>query len=91
MLSVLLFSMNQNPESVLLSKKVKAKCRSQHQQGFYVYAKPNLCVPKTIVKYTGRYLGLPAIATFWIDKYDGEMVTFHYSRHEDGQYIEEMN
>ena len=70
-------------------KKVKAKCYREHQQGFYVYAKPNLCDPKTVVKYIGRYLGRPVIATSRIDKYDGEMVTFHYNRHEDEQYIEE--
>ena len=70
-------------------KKVKAKCYSEHQQGFYVYAKPRLCDPNTVIKYIGRYLGRPVIATSRIDKYDGEMVTFHYNRHEDGQYVEE--
>ena len=70
-------------------KKVKAKCYREHQQGFYVYAKPNLCDPRIVVKYIGRYLGCPVIATSRIDKYDGEMVTFHYNRHEDEQYIEE--
>ena len=70
-------------------KKVKAKCYREHQQGFYVYAKPNLCDPRIVVKYIGRYLGRPVIASSRIDKYDGEMVTFHYNRHEDEQYIEE--
>ena len=70
-------------------RKVKAKCYREHQQGFYVYAKPNLCDPRIVVKYIGRYLGRPVIATSRIDKYDGEMVTFHYNRHEDEQYIEE--
>ena len=70
-------------------KKVKAKCYREHQQGFYVYAKPNLCDPRIVVKYIGRYLGRPVIATSRIDKYDGDMVTFHYNRHEDEQYIEE--
>lgn len=70
-------------------KKVKAKCYREHQQGFYVYAKPNLCDPRIVVKYIGRYLGRPVIATSRIDKYDGEIVTFHYNRHEDEQYIEE--
>ena len=70
-------------------KKVKAKCYREHQQGFYVYAKPNLCDPRIVVKYIVRYLGRPVIATSRIDKYDGEMVTFHYNRHEDEQYIEE--
>lgn len=70
-------------------KKVKAKCYREHQQGFYVYAKPNICDPRIVVKYIGRYLDRPVIATSRIDKYDGEMVTFHYNRHEDDQYIEE--
>ena len=70
-------------------KMVKAKCYNDHKHGFYVYAKPNLCDPKTVVKYIGRYLGRPVIATSRIDKYDGEMVTFHYNRHEDEKYIEE--
>ena len=52
-------------------KKVKAKCYREHQQGFYVYAKPNLCDPRIVVKYIGRYLGRPVIATSRIDKYDG--------------------
>ena len=70
-------------------KKVKAKCYREHQQGFYVYAKPNLCDPRIVVKYIGRYLGRPVIATSRIDKYDGEMVSFQFNRHEDEQYIEE--
>ena len=70
-------------------KKIKSKCYTDHKQGFYVYAKPNLCDPKTVIKYIGRYLGRPVIATSRIDKYDGDNVTFHYNRHEDGKYIEE--
>lgn len=69
-------------------KKVKAKCYSEHNYSFYVYAKPNKCDPQNMIKYTGRYLGRPDIATSRIDKYDGEMVTFHYNRHEDEQYVE---
>ena len=70
-------------------KKVKARCYRQHKDGFYVYAKPNNCDPKTVIKYIGRYLGRPVIATSRIDKYDGDFVTFHYNRHEDDQYVEE--
>ena len=70
-------------------KKIKSKCYTDHKQGFYVYAKPNLCDPKTVIKYIRRYLGRPVIATSRIDKYDGDNVTFHYNRHEDGKYIEE--
>lgn len=70
-------------------KKTKAKCYTEHKHGFYVYAKPNKCDPETVVKYIGRYLGRPVIATSRIDKYDGRMVTFHYNRHEDDKYVEE--
>lgn len=70
-------------------KKVKALCYRNHKEGFYVYAKPNKCNPNTVVKYIGRYLGRPVIATSRIDKYDGEFVTFHYNRHEDNKYVEE--
>lgn len=48
-----------------------------------------LCDPNTVVKYIGRYLGRPVIATSRIDKYDGDTVTFHYNRHEDNKYIVE--
>lgn len=70
-------------------KKVKAKCYKDHDQGFYVYAKPGLCDPKTVIRYIGRYLGRPVIATSRSDRYDGTTVTFHYQRHGDGKHIEE--
>ena len=70
-------------------KKAKALCYKEHKEGFYVYAKPNKCDPNVVVKYIGRYLGRPVIATSRIDKYDGIFVTFHYNRHEDEQYVEE--
>ncbi len=43
-------------------KKVKASCYRDHKYGFYVYAKPNKCDPKTVTKYIGRYLGRPGSA-----------------------------
>lgn len=64
-------------------KKVKSKCYSDHKHGFYVYAKPNKCEPQNVIKYIGRYLGRPVIATSRIDKYDSKCVTFHYNRHEN--------
>ena len=70
-------------------KKTKTLCYRNNGHGFYVYAKPNKCDPKTVVKYIGRYLGRPVIATSRIDRYDGENVTFHYNRHEDTVYVEE--
>ena len=68
-------------------KKVKSECYKDHPHGFYIYAKPNKCDPKTVIKYIGRYLGRPVIATSRIDKYDGDTVTFHYNRHEDDQLV----
>ena len=70
-------------------KPVKARCYKEHKHGFYVYAKPSRCEPRKVTKYIGRYLGRPVIATSRIDNYDGEMVTFHYNRHEDNKYVEE--
>lgn len=70
-------------------KKVKAHCYREHKNGFYVYAKPSKCDPNTAIKYIGRYLGHPVIASSKIDNYDGDFVTFHYNRHADDAYVEE--
>ena len=70
-------------------KKVKASIYKNQKNGFYVYAKPNRCKPNAVIKYIGRYLGRPVIATSRIDNYDGENVTFLYNRHEDNQLITE--
>ena len=69
--------------------KIKSCCYREHKDGFYVYAKPNACDPKTAIKYIGRYLGRQVIAASRIDRYDGDLVTFHYNRHEDKKYVEE--
>jgi hypothetical protein len=68
-------------------KKVKSSVYRNHKNGFYVYAKPNKCKPNAVIKYIGRYLGRPVIATSRIDDYDGENVTFHYNRHEDDKLV----
>lgn len=70
-------------------KKVKSKYYSDHKHGFYAYAKPNLCDPKTVIKYIGRYLDRPIIAASRIHHYDGDTVTFHYNRHIDDKYLED--
>lgn len=67
--------------------KVKAYIYNKDKNGFYIYAKPNLCDPKTVTRYITRYLGRPVIALKRIDSYDGQNVTFHYNRHEDNAYI----
>ena len=61
-------------------QKTKAAIYKKDKNGFYVYAKPNLCDPDTVVKYISHYLGGPVIATSCIDSYDGEI--------EEGFYIE---
>lgn len=70
-------------------KKEKSASYKNNKQGFYVYAKPNKCNPSHVLKYIGRYLGRPVIATSRIDHYDGDFVTFHYNRHEDNKLITE--
>ena len=70
-------------------KKIKNEMYTKHADGFYVRAKPNSCTPDITLKYISRYLGRPVIATSRIDNYDGDNVTFHYTRHEDDKTIEE--
>ena len=70
-------------------KPVKNKIYKDHSDGFYVRANPNLCTPDITIKYISRYLGRPVIATSRIDKYNGDFVTFHYTRHEDNKTISE--
>jgi hypothetical protein len=57
--------------------------------GFYVYAKNNVCNPDQVAQYIGRYLGRPVIAASRIDSYNGTSVTFHYNRHEDDVLVHE--
>lgn len=64
-------------------KKVKAKCYREHEHGFYVHAKPNKCKPKQTLKYIGRYLGRPVIATSRIIDYDGDLLDMDYFLNED--------
>jgi hypothetical protein len=51
--------------------------------------KPNLCTPDITIKYISRYLGRPVIASYHIDNYDGDFVSFHYTRHGDNKTITE--
>ena len=70
-------------------KKVKSTIYADHKNGFYVRAMPNKCNPSNVIKYIGRYVGRPVIATSRIDAYDGDFVTFHYNRHEDNKLMTE--
>lgn len=68
-------------------KNVKAFIYKHCPNGFYVYAKPTVCKSKDIIKYIGRYLGRPVIATSRITEYDGQFVSFKYNRHEDNELV----
>lgn len=68
-------------------KKTKAAIYRKDKNGFYFYAKPNLCDPQTVVKYISRYLGRPVIALKRIDSYDGKNVTSHYNHYEDNAFV----
>jgi hypothetical protein len=70
-------------------KKTKAYIYKHCPDGFYVYAKPAISKSKDVIKYIGRYLGRPVIASSRIDNYDGHSVTFHYNRHEDDKLVTE--
>lgn len=69
--------------------KIKNEMYTKHSNGFYVRAKPHRCTPDVTLKYISRYLGRPVIATSRIDSYDGDSVTFHYTRHEDNKTVTE--
>ena len=60
-----------------------------HPNGFYVHAPEIHGSTQAVIKYIGRYLGRPPIASSRIDAYDGTSVTFHYTRHEDNQTVSE--
>jgi len=78
-----------DPRILIPFRQLKAKLYGTKVNGFYVRAKPTPCKPDKVIKYIGRYLGRPAIATSRIDSYDGDNVTFHYKRHEDDQTVTE--
>jgi len=68
-------------------KKVKSLLYRKDKNGFYIYAKPHLSDPNTVIKYISRYLGRPVIALKRIDSYDGNSVAFHYNKHEDNSLV----
>ena len=70
-------------------KKTKSFIYKHCPNDFYVYAKPAFSKKEDVLKYIGRYLGRPVIASSRIDSYTGNNVTFHYNRHEDNKYIVE--
>ena len=88
MLSVLLSSRKCCPASVLLLKKFLPVVIWNMNTASMFMPKPNRCDPKTVTKYIGRYLGRPVIATSRVDSYTGDLVSFHYNRHEDDQYVQ---
>ena len=51
-----------------------------HPRGFYVHVARNRIGPRDIAGYIGRYVRHPAIAESRIAAYDGERVTFEFTR-----------
>lgn len=71
-------------------KCLKNKLYKQNDNGFYVYAKKNYSSNiKFTLQYITRYTSRPAMAESRILNYDGEFITFFYSRHEDNIRVEE--
>jgi hypothetical protein len=68
-------------------RTLKNKLYKEKDKGFYVHAKTEIKSAKTAAKYVGRYVGRPAIAESRILKYDGENVTYKYTRHEDNKVV----
>lgn len=57
------------------------------ENGFYVYAKNVIEVPKEVARYIGRYVRHPAIAESRLVSYDGKTVVFYYEK-DDGERVE---
>ena len=70
-------------------RRLISKLYKKYTNGFYVHAPQRKCNVKSTIKYIGRYLGRPPIASSRIDDYDGNTVTFHYTRHEDNKTVSE--
>lgn len=69
---------------------LKSTLFTTHKDGFYVYAKKEKhSIVKNSIEYIVRYTGKPAMAQSRILNYDGNLVTFYYERHEDGQRVTE--
>jgi len=85
----LLVNLSKHIQSIKF-KQFKNFLYKENCKGFYVYAKKNYNSNiKLALGYITRYTSRPAMAESRILKYDGEFVTFFYSRHEDDKRIEE--
>lgn len=85
----LLFNLSKHLKSNYF-KCLKNNLYKQNGNGFYVYAKKNFSSNiKFTLQYITRYTSRPAMAESRILDYDGEFVTFFYSRHEDNVRVEE--
>ena len=60
-----------------------------YPDGFYVHAPNQNVNTDSVIKYIGRYLGRPPIASSRIDSFVDDIVTFHYTRHEDDKTVSE--
>ena len=73
-----------------IPKSLIDKLYIKYPDGFYVHAPSKEDVDvKDVVNYIVRYIGRPVIAQKRILKFENDIVTFCYNRHEDGEYVEE--
>lgn len=85
----LLVNLSKHIQSIKF-KQLKNFLYKENCKGFYVYAKKNYNSNiKLALGYITRYTSRPAMAESRVLNYDGEFITFFYSRHEDNKRIEE--
>ena len=83
-MTALLFNLKEFIPKLLVNKLYIGK-----NNGFYVYAYAKITNSDDVIDYMVRYIGRPVIAQKRILKYENNLVTFCYNRHEDNKYIEE--
>lgn len=86
---ILLDNINDIVKNKYEAKCLKDKLYRDKDKGFYVHAKTQIKSAKIAAKYIGRYVGRPAVAESRIIKYDGKIVTYKYTRHEDNKVVVE--
>lgn len=69
------------------TRRLISEMYKKYPKGFYVNFKRRLSDTRQAVKYIGRYLARAAIAEYRIEEYDGELVTFWYKDHDEGNKV----
>jgi len=72
-----------------VDKKLIDATYKKYPKGFVVEAKKSKLTPQQVAEYVTRYIARPVIAKKRILKFENDIVTICYNRHEDDKYIEE--